>query len=66
MDNEFDFDGMTLIPPGSRVIQTDNRVVIVFPNENDAIMFKQILNTIEKKGKPGDVIPVKLAVRAPE
>lgn len=60
------FDGMCLIPPGSRIIQIEDRVVIWFPTENDAIMFREILRAIEKTGKVGEPIPVRLCLKEPE
>ena len=35
---------MTFIPPGTEVILADNLVVLVFPEENDAIMFTELVH----------------------
>ena len=39
---------MTFIPPGTQVILADNRVVLVFPEENDAIMFIELVHETQR------------------
>ncbi len=39
---------MTLIPPGTQMLIADNRVVLVFPSENDAIIFMEMIKEMEK------------------
>ena len=42
---------MTFIPPGTDLILADNRVVLVFPEENDAIMFCELIHELQRPQK---------------